>query len=139
MVCILDLLQKWPTPSAHHVISWVLKSSLTTMKIRIRQVIRAFANPVAKHVYCCPYRWPRLPQVHFLESHYVGLYTHQLKMTDRLSSKYNFDKPNDGRALGLMNAAAVAVLEELPEVRLAYGISDEYRSSIQIPTITTDN
>ncbi|KAL8795879.1 MAG: hypothetical protein Q9195_001759 [Heterodermia aff. obscurata] len=44
----------------------------------------------------------------------------------KLSSKYNFDKPNDGRALGLMNAAAVAVLEELPEIRLAYGISDEY-------------
>ena len=74
-----------------------------------------------------------------LQSHFVGLCRHQLKRMDRLSSKYNFDKPNDGRALGLMNAAAVAVLEELPEVRLAYGISDEYRSSIQIPAITTDN
>ena len=27
-----------------------------------------------------------------------------------------------------MNAAAVAVLKELPDIRLAYGISDEYRS-----------
>ena len=57
----------------------------------------------------------------------------------RLSSKYNFEKPNDGRALGLMNAAAVAVLEELPEIRLAYGISDEYRSFVHIPAITTDS
>ena len=58
---------------------------------------------------------------------------------DRLSSKYNFDKPNDKRALGLMNAAAIAVLEELPEIRLAYGISDEYRFFVQIPAITTDS
>ena len=58
---------------------------------------------------------------------------------DRLSSKYNFDRPNDKRALGLMNAAAIAVLEELPEIRLAYGISDEYRSFVKIPVITTDD
>ena len=27
-----------------------------------------------------------------------------------------------------MNAAAVAVMTELPDIRLAYGISDEFRS-----------
>lgn len=47
---------------------------------------------------------------------------------ERLSSKYNFEKPNDRRALDLMNAAAVAVMTELPDIRLAYGISDEFRS-----------
>lgn len=45
-----------------------------------------------------------------------------------LSSKYGLEKPNDKRALNLMNAAAVAVLKEFPDIRLAYGISDEYRS-----------
>ena len=46
----------------------------------------------------------------------------------RLSAKYGFKKPNDIQALNLMNATAVAVMKELPDVRLAYGISDEYRS-----------
>lgn len=44
----------------------------------------------------------------------------------RLSKKYNFEKPNDRRALDLMNAAAMAVMKELPELVLAYGVSDEF-------------
>ena len=43
-----------------------------------------------------------------------------------LSTRYNFTKPNDESALSLMNAAAVAVLESLPDIRIAYGVSDEY-------------
>jgi tRNAHis guanylyltransferase len=46
---------------------------------------------------------------------------------NRFSTKYDFAKPNDTRALDLMNAAAVAVMKELPDLVLAYGISDEYR------------
>ena len=45
----------------------------------------------------------------------------------RLSRKYNFSKPNDIRALNLMNDAAVGVMKELPDLVLAYGVSDEYR------------
>lgn len=41
--------------------------------------------------------------------------------------KYGFTKPNDLRALKLMNAVAEAVLKELPDISCAYGISDEYR------------
>ncbi len=52
-------------------------------------------------------------------------------MTDtaapRLCAKYGFEKPNDKRGLDLMNAATKAVMTELPEISLAYGISDEYR------------
>ncbi|MCJ1467588.1 tRNA-His guanylyltransferase [Pseudocyphellaria aurata] len=44
-----------------------------------------------------------------------------------LCDKYKFEKPNDRRALDLMNAAAIGVMDELPDVRLAYGISDEFR------------
>lgn len=44
-----------------------------------------------------------------------------------LCDKYQFEKPNDRRALDLMNAAAVGVMDALPDVRLAYGISDEFR------------
>lgn len=45
----------------------------------------------------------------------------------RLSEKYAFDKPNDRRALDLMNAAAAAVLKELTDIFIAYGTSDEFR------------
>ncbi|TVY92086.1 tRNA(His) guanylyltransferase [Lachnellula willkommii] len=45
----------------------------------------------------------------------------------KFSAKYAFEKPNDRRALDLMNAAAKAVMSELPDLVIAYGISDEYR------------
>ncbi|MCJ1355339.1 MAG: tRNA-His guanylyltransferase [Icmadophila ericetorum] len=44
----------------------------------------------------------------------------------KLSNKYGFKKPNDHRALNLMNAAATAVMGGLPDIRIAYGISDEF-------------
>ncbi|OAL54041.1 Thg1-domain-containing protein [Pyrenochaeta sp. DS3sAY3a] len=44
----------------------------------------------------------------------------------KLTAKYKFVKPNDRNALDLMNAAAVAVMKELPDLVLAYGNSDEY-------------
>ncbi|KAB5584763.1 Thg1 C terminal domain-containing protein [Coniochaeta sp. 2T2.1] len=44
----------------------------------------------------------------------------------KFSNKYNFTKPNDRRALDVMNAAAKAVVTELPDITIAYGISDEY-------------
>lgn len=45
----------------------------------------------------------------------------------RLSAKYDLDKPNDRRALELMNAAAIALMKEVPDILLGYGISDEFR------------
>ena len=45
----------------------------------------------------------------------------------RLCAKYGFEKPNDRRALELMNAAARAVVTEIPDITVAYGVSDEYR------------
>ncbi|ODM18756.1 tRNA(His) guanylyltransferase [Aspergillus cristatus] len=44
----------------------------------------------------------------------------------KLSDRYGFVKPNDRRALDLMNAAAVEVMKELPDLCVAYGVSDEY-------------
>ncbi|RDL33161.1 tRNA(His) guanylyltransferase [Venustampulla echinocandica] len=44
----------------------------------------------------------------------------------KFSAKYAFAKPNDRRALDLMNAAAKAVMSELPDIVIAYGVSDEY-------------
>ncbi|OJJ63958.1 hypothetical protein ASPSYDRAFT_83994 [Aspergillus sydowii CBS 593.65] len=44
----------------------------------------------------------------------------------KLSDRYAFQKPNDRRALDLMNAAAVEVLRDLPDLAIAYGVSDEY-------------
>ncbi|KAL4909758.1 hypothetical protein BDW74DRAFT_143670 [Aspergillus multicolor] len=44
----------------------------------------------------------------------------------KLSDRYEFKKPNDRRALDLMNSAAVEVLKDLPDLAIAYGVSDEY-------------
>ncbi|CAK7273260.1 tRNA-His guanylyltransferase [Sporothrix epigloea] len=44
----------------------------------------------------------------------------------KLCAKYGFEKPNDKRAIDLMNAAAKAVMTDLPDIILAYGVSDEY-------------
>ncbi|EFW99460.1 trnahis guanylyltransferase [Grosmannia clavigera kw1407] len=44
----------------------------------------------------------------------------------KLCAKFGFEKPNDKRALDLMNAAAKAVMSDLPDISLAYGVSDEY-------------
>jgi tRNA(His) guanylyltransferase len=44
----------------------------------------------------------------------------------RFSELHGFAKPNDTAALALMDAAACELLREFPEVRLAYGESDEY-------------
>ncbi|KAK3907054.1 tRNA guanylyltransferase [Staphylotrichum tortipilum] len=44
----------------------------------------------------------------------------------KFSAKHGFEKPNDKRALELMNAAARAVMAELPDITIAYGVSDEY-------------
>lgn len=50
-----------------------------------------------------------------------------INMGNRFSAKYEFEKPNDRRALDLMNEAAKGVMTELPEIIIGYGISDEYR------------
>ncbi|KAG6010319.1 Glucose-responsive transcription factor, partial [Claviceps lovelessii] len=39
----------------------------------------------------------------------------------KMCAKYGFEKPNDRRALDLMNAAAKAVVTDLPESIIAYG------------------
>lgn len=44
-----------------------------------------------------------------------------------LSKRYQFAKPNDQRALNLMNAAACAVVKDMTDLCIAYGVSDEYR------------
>lgn len=44
----------------------------------------------------------------------------------RFSQLHNFTKPNDERALGLMNKAARTVMEMLCDIVISYGQSDEY-------------
>ncbi len=56
----------------------------------------------------------------------------------RLSAKYEFQKPNDRTALELMNAAAVAVMKELTDINVAYGISDEFRFDALDCTISSN-
>lgn len=44
----------------------------------------------------------------------------------KFSAKHNFEKPNDPRALWLMNRAATVVMQEYKDILIAYGQSDEY-------------
>lgn len=44
----------------------------------------------------------------------------------QFTTKHKFNKPNDARALALMNKAACVVMEEFKDISLAYGQSDEY-------------
>ena len=48
-------------------------------------------------------------------------------MTIRFSEKHEFTKPNDVRALQLMDHAARDLMEEYPDIILAFGESDEFR------------
>ena len=44
----------------------------------------------------------------------------------RFTAVHNFKKPDDERALHLMNRCASAIMHDFPEMVLAYGQSDEY-------------
>lgn len=44
----------------------------------------------------------------------------------KFSERYDFNKPNDDKALKVMNLAALEVMKKIPDVLLAYGDSDEY-------------
>jgi tRNAHis guanylyltransferase len=48
-------------------------------------------------------------------------------ISDRFSDRHNFVKPNDFRALELMDHAARNVMEEYPDIVLGFGESDEFR------------
>lgn len=50
---------------------------------------------------------------------------------DRFSDTHAFEKPNDVRALELMDKAAMTVMQEYKDVVLAFGESDEYRQVVQ--------
>lgn len=67
-----------------------------------------------------------LAQAHFsflLEAHLLLLPS----SFDRFSDLHEFKKPNDLRALELMDRAAKTVMDEYPDVVLGFGESDEYR------------
>ncbi|KAL6965298.1 tRNA(His) guanylyltransferase [Sarracenia purpurea var. burkii] len=48
-------------------------------------------------------------------------------ISGRFSEAHEFEKPNDGNALNLMNSCAVDVLEEFQDIVFPYGVNDEYR------------
>lgn len=48
----------------------------------------------------------------------------------RFSAGHCFRKPNDLRALSLMNECAMSVMQEFRDIFISYGQSDEYRCGI---------
>ncbi|CAA7409960.1 unnamed protein product [Spirodela intermedia] len=65
-------------------------------------------------------RGNRLPNFNWIVVRIDGWHFH------RFSEVHQFDKPNDARALNLMNSCAVSMLEKFPDIIFAYGDSDEY-------------
>lgn len=53
----------------------------------------------------------------------------------RFSVIHDLEKPNDEKALALMNSCAAAVLEEYPDIVFSYGFNDEYRYYNLFPSI----
>lgn len=66
----------------------------------------------------------RCLNVHFVDN--------MLRQHIRLSKVYGFERPNDKRGLDLMNAAAHAVMQALPDITISYGVSDEYRYAFSL-------
>ncbi|GAB7355155.1 hypothetical protein MBLNU459_g5725t2 [Dothideomycetes sp. NU459] len=58
--------------------------------------------------------------------------------SQRFSKRYDFAKPNDRRAIDLMNAAAVEVVKQFTDIVIAYGQSDEYRYDTNFDLPTTE-
>uniref|UniRef100_A0A1D1XWU3 tRNA(His) guanylyltransferase n=1 Tax=Anthurium amnicola TaxID=1678845 RepID=A0A1D1XWU3_9ARAE len=50
----------------------------------------------------------------------------------RFSEIHGFEKPNDERALSLMNSCVISVLEQFPDIVFAYGFSDEYSKILSL-------
>lgn len=57
------------------------------------------------------------------------------KCFQRFAEMHGFEKPNDKRSLELMSRSAAAVMEEIREIVLAYGQSDEYSFVFRKDTI----
>ncbi|KAG9096621.1 tRNA-His guanylyltransferase [Ceratobasidium sp. UAMH 11750] len=53
----------------------------------------------------------------------------------KFSDAHGFQKPNDERALCLMDKAAQTLMEEYPDIVLAFGESDEFRCAVRPITI----
>ena len=79
--------------------------------------------------------WSKLPQVSFLFKVHmfhmcgqsdVDTMLFLLVFCGRFAGQHNFTKPNDNRALDLMSRSARSVMEELEDVTIAYGQSDEF-------------
>lgn len=70
------------------------------------------------------HRWGHQTYTHVV----LTMPTHDLTIcADRFSNEHGFLKPNDERALQLMNKCAECVMFEFHEIVLSYGQSDEFR------------
>ena len=59
---------------------------------------------------------------------FASCLTHSLTLRPyRFSEVHEFAKPNDVRALQLMDEAAISVMEAFTDITLAFGESDEFR------------
>lgn len=73
---------------------------------------------------CCS-AWTGIPFIG-ARTRWFKQYYH-LRYTCSFSDQHNFQKPNDIRALQLMDHAAKDVMEEYPDIVLGFGESDEFR------------
>lgn len=77
------------------------------------------------HQYVCLSAWSAVQQLCLVHC-FVPLGS-TLSHVSRFTADHDFAKPNDARALNLMNRSAAACMDAFSDIVLAYGESDEFR------------
>ena len=93
------------------------------LEVRLRAQLRTPRPSAPRHLHPTQDRRSCLPSVvlDFISRRCLTLYFY------RFSEDHEFIKPNDVRALRLMDEAAGSVMEIFPDITLAFGQSDEFR------------
>jgi hypothetical protein len=80
--------------------------------------------------------WMGMGFIGELNGHSVNWAASNSTVLLRFTDIHAFTKPNDVRALKLMDHAAQDLMKEYPDIVLGFGESDEYRSDFSSPAST---
>ena len=129
MVCCLvieDLISFVCDIEDHSQLS--LQASHGGHKVRVRPQFRTSRSTITGHISGLSPRWPLFPPVSAHTKFLERANTHLIIVAQyRFSDEHGFAKPNDERALKLMDYAAKSAMIEFKDIVLAFGESDEFR------------
>lgn len=98
------------------------------LQIRIRATIWNSRQDRTQYMACGAYWRSRIPPVNSIPKVLADQQSLPcLCLHASFSQQHAFDKPNDRRAIDLMNRCAIEVMKDIKDITMAYGQSDEYR------------